>query len=459
MTPRRWRRVPLRRKLTAVYVIVAVVALAGIGGLLFLSFESELNRSIDADLRSRSQALAALVAQQGPDVIHSVTATRLLRPQGAFAQIVDRRTGKVVQTTLSLTALRVLTAAQALRFGTRSTLFTRTEISGVAKRARFSAERLPASVLVVLVGRSLKDREGANESFARALFIGGPLALLLAALAAYGLTAAALRPVERMRRRAATISAGDPHARLPVPEGDDEISRLGETLNDMLGRLDAAFAQQRALTANASHELRTPLAVLTSSLEIALRRDRSADELRAVLHQALTETRHLSALAEDLLLLARLDESGPPSQRETFALDGLVGEVIARLAWSTVPGDRGVTMVPSGLSVHADRLQFERAISNLLDNAITHGRGAVTVGAIRAASRVQIHVTDEGAGVPPEFVQQAFDRFARHPSARSRPGSGLGLSIVAAVAAAHGGTAHVSPRPPSDVWIDVPAGI
>jgi signal transduction histidine kinase len=273
---RRLRHVPVRVRLTLVYALVVSVALAGVAGVLYLRFESELNRTIDADLRSRAQALAALVAQQGAPALAGSTGEQLLRPEEAFAQVVRASSGAIITSTPSVTGLHLLSGTEANTAVHQGLFVTRTKLPGVAKRARFAAEPVPHHPgQVVVVGRSLKDREGANESFARALLIGGPLALLFASLAGYGLATAALRPVELMRQRAATISTIAPGERLPVPEADDELGRLGHTLNDMLGRLEETFAQQRALTANASHELRTPLAVLSSTLEVSLRHARS----------------------------------------------------------------------------------------------------------------------------------------------------------------------------------------
>jgi two-component system, OmpR family, sensor kinase len=139
---------------------------------------------------------------------------------------------------------------------------------------------------VTVVGASLEDRASALRKLGTLLLIGGPAALLLASLAGYGVAAAALRPVESMRRRAAEISAGGRGARLPVPSARDEVTRLGETLNAMLARLEAGFEREQAFVADASHELRTPLAILKTEIELALRRARTVDELEAALRSA-----------------------------------------------------------------------------------------------------------------------------------------------------------------------------
>ena len=162
----------------------------------------------------------------------------------------------------------------------------------------------------------------ALRNLAGTLLIGGPIALLLASLAGYGAAAAALRPVERMRRRAAEIQAAEPGTRLPVGPADDEIGRLGETLNLMLERLEAAFARERTFVADASHELRTPLAILKAELELALREGRSVEELEAALRSAAEETDRLVQLAEDLLVIARVEQGRLPIRADAARREG-----------------------------------------------------------------------------------------------------------------------------------------
>ena len=175
---------------------------------------------------------------------------------------------------------------------------------------------------VIVAGASLEDRQEALDGLVAQLFVVGPLALLLTALGGYLLAGAALRPVEAMRRRAAEIGSDRADRRLPLPPANDEIRRLGETLNDMLGRLEAGLVRERRFVADASHELRTPLALLKTELELASRRPRSREELEAALRSAREEVERLVRLAEDLLVLARADDgrlrfasSGTPPAR------------------------------------------------------------------------------------------------------------------------------------------------
>ena len=310
---------------------------------------------------------------------------------------------------------------------------------------------------VVVVGESLEDRDEAVESLGSLLLIGGPIALLLAALAGYGATAAALRPVERMRARAAAIEATDPGARLPVPPADDEISRLGTTLNAMLDRIEAAFARERTFVADASHELRTPLAILKTELELALGRGRTNEELTDALRSAAEETDRLVALAEDLLVIARSDQGQLPIRRDELSVGELLEGVRERFARRIAEREATVeTAAADGLRLDADPLRLQQALGNLLDNALRHGGTHIELSAESRGDAVRLHVRDDGDGFPDGLA--AFERFTRGDSARGRGGAGLGLAIVAAVARAHGGEAGTTNRPEggADVWIELP---
>jgi len=246
---------------------------------------------------------------------------------------------------------------------------------------------------------------------------------------------------------------------LPVPRARDELSSLALTLNDMLGRLEAAVEHERRFVADASHELRTPLALLRAELELALRRPRSRDELEAALRSAAEETERLTRLAEDLLLIARSDQGPLPLRLEGLEAGAVLEHVRTRFAARAEALGRTLIVEQSdSLLLDGDPIRLEQALGNLIDNALVHGRGAVRMAARSREGEVELHVIDEGSGFPPEFLAHAFDRFSRADGARSSPGTGLGLAIVALIAGAHGGDAHAQNRDAggADVWISVP---
>ena len=174
---------------------------------------------------------------------------------------------------------------------------------------------------------------------------------------------------------------------------------------------------------------------------------------------AAEETERLVRLAEDLLTIARLDRTELPLRRETLDVADVADAVARRFSERAAASGRQITVdVVPGTQVLADRLRLEQALGNLVDNSLTYGVGAVTMRARAVDGALEIHVTDEGEGFPPEFAKRAFERFSRDDEARTEGGSGLGLAIVDAVAAAHGGTVGLrNGEPGADVWLSLPA--
>jgi len=422
--------------------------LLALGALVYLRVEDALRSSVDQALRAQSAESLAR-----PDEGSLLDADA--RESGTVLQVVSAD-GRVVRSDpASLPALLDPEAAAAAR--EHPVLATVSLGGGEHNRWRALAVRDGEQVLVV--ARPLRQTEETLHHLFRGLIVAGPVGLLLATLGGYLIAAAALRPVESMRRRASAISATTTGARLPVPPARDEIHELAVTLNEMLARLEAALEHERRFVADASHELRTPLSLLKAELELALRRPRSAAELRAAVGSAAEETDRLVLLAEDLLLIARADQEQLGLRLEQVDVGELARATAERFAARASSEHRRIEVeVPPGTEVPADRLRLEQALRNLVDNALGHGEGTVTITARTAGEATEVHVLDEGGGFPPDVAGRAFERFSRADDARPRGGSGLGLAIVAAVAEAHGGTAGVTTAGGgADVWISLPA--
>lgn len=452
-------RIPIRLRLTLAFALVMAVVLAATGLFVYVRLASTLDQALNAALLARAGDVAALVRQsdqglsQGGEI-------RLAERGESFAQVIDAH-GRVIDTTPQLGRRPLLTSAQLAQARHETAFFDAHLRAPVDSRSRLLATSLIAQDqrLVVVVGTSLEPRAEALSSLLGQMLIGGPAALLLAALAGYGLAAAALRPVESMRARATSISGSDSGARLPLSPARDEIRRLGETLNAMLERLDSTIRRERRFVTDASHELRTPLALLRTELELALRRTRSVEELEAALRSAAEETDRLSQLAEDLLVLARADDGRLPVRRQPLLVDDVLEGVATRFGERAARGGRAVVAQESGLEVHGDALRLEQALGNLVDNSLRYGAGQVTLSARAAPGFVELHVADEGPGFDPFYLPRAFERFSRADESRARGGAGLGLSIVDVVARAHGGAAHASNGPAggADVWLEIAA--
>jgi two-component system OmpR family sensor kinase len=437
-------RVPIRVRLTLGFAVAMAVVLAGVGLFVYQRVANELLASIDQ----------TLVAQTGEEIhSHHVdadtgggqTLAQLFGPRGEVNYSQPRGMPPLV-------GRQVL--AQA--FGGQN-VWLDTRLPGRPGSWRVLAHPTLSRNGVAVLARSLAPRYESLDHLRHELVLFLPLALLAACLGGYALTARALRPVEILRRRAEAVTPGEP-SRLPVPPAGDEVSRLAVTLNDMLARLHAAFEHERRFVADASHELRTPLALLQTELDLALRRPRSREELEDALRSAAEETQRLSRLADDLLLIARADQGPLPMRREVVAAGDLLADAATRFGQRSGSLGRELRVEPSDLHIDADPLRVGQALVNLVDNALTHGVGTVELAAEERDGFVELHVRDAGGGFPDDFRARAFDRFSRADEARSRGGSGLGLSIVELVARAHGGEVGLRDRPSggADVWLSLP---
>jgi heavy metal sensor kinase len=454
-------RLPIRLRLTLAFSLAMAVVLGATGLFVYSRLENELDRTLDASLRSRADVVSTLV-QQADTGLRDSGRSRLTDPGDSFAQVIDGR-GRILDATPEFGRQPLLGAQTLARARKTSVLIDRSIRTPERESVRLLAVPVLAQGqrLVVVAGASRDSRDQALASLRTQLFVGGPIALLLASLLAYALAAAALRQVESMRRRAGEISIAHPGRRLPVGKASDEVSRLATTLNEMLGRLEAGLARERNFVSDASHELRTPLALLKAELELSLRRKRSPEELEQALRSAAVEADRLAQLAEDLLVLARSEHGKLPVRPGKVKVAELFAKLQQRFSARTEGNDRSlVTAVPDGLELTGDELRLEQALGNLVENALRYGRGDVSLEAQQENGRVELHVVDEGQGFAPDFLPRAFERFSRgDPSRGSGGGSGLGLSIVQVIAAAHGGKAHAQNRAQggADVWLDLPA--
>ncbi len=291
--------------------------------------------------------------------------------------------------------------------------------------------------------------EHAERSVAAAFLVAGALGIAAALLGALLVASRIAAPLRRMARVAARVDGGDLSPRMALRGRPDEVRVLAHSFDQMLDRLQDAFDRQSAFVADASHELRTPLAIVRGQVEVLAMSDHpSADEVRHVEAQVLTEVDRMSRLVDDLILLVQAGEEGflhaaevdlPPFL--SALCDGLRATTDRTLELAAVP--------PVTLRADPDRLA--QALRNLLRNALIHARpqGTVRLAAEVGPERVRLVVDDDGPGIPPQHRARVFDRFARLDAARRRDrgGAGLGLAIVRAIALAHGGSVGVEASP------------
>jgi heavy metal sensor kinase len=444
-------RLPIRTRLTLVFTVAMAVVLAAMGISVYTLVARDLSAALDRELRSRAQDLSALVERDGS---LEQTGSPFIEHGEAFAELLARD-GRVLDATPTIGAFRLLDDAELERAAAGPSFVNRESVPGLDEPARMLAVPVDRGVLVV--GATRENRAETLESLRDAFVIGGTLALLLSALGGYLLAGAALRPIETMRRRAAEISTSSLHERLPVAPTNDEVARLGETLNAMLGRLEDGLERERRFVSDASHELRTPLTMLRTELELALRGARTPGELEQSIRSAAEETNRLSRIADDLLLLARAEQGKLPLRAEPTDLVDVLETVRTRFGARAELEGRPLSVdVDDSPVAQVDRLRLEQALGNLVDNALRHGEGAITITAAADDSTAEMHVLDEGAGFPDGFGDRAFEPFSR--AAPSGDGSGLGLAIVATIVHAHHGQVAAATRPDggADVSITLP---
>ncbi|MGW1052389.1 ATP-binding protein [Streptomyces sp. CG4] len=429
-------RLPVVTRLVLAVAVTMSLVLTGTAWLVYWRVQTALDRQLHDDLaayrHSLDRALRAGTALPPG-------------PSGSLYQILDTH-GRDLASSAAVGHRPLLTPAEvdAAVHGHLVRRDVGSLLPITPDTLRLQAERVRAGgatrVLVAAVRRGHRD-EALRELLAQLALASG-LTLIAASYVGYRTARAALRPVERYRTAAATLADGAQNLRLDVPaDRDDEITRLGHTLNRMLDRLAASAARERRFVADASHELRTPLSLLRAEVDLALHRPRSAGELNQTLRSVDAEVQRLIGLSNALLNLEELG-SADHLTRTPGALADLVGTAVAPHLRRAERAGRDLLTDAADTTVDVDTRWLVPAIGNLVGNALRHGHGTVRVTATVHESRLRLAVTDEGPGFPPEFLPRAFDRFARAEASRTSEGSGLGLAFVQAVATAHGGTAR-----------------
>jgi heavy metal sensor kinase len=305
----------------------------------------------------------------------------------------------------------------------------------------------------IQVAAQMDDFYDALDRFRWMVLLLSPVLVLLASLGGYWLSGKALAPVDQITRAAQTINSSNLANRLDVPRTGDELQRLSETLNNMLGRLESSFNRITQFTADASHELRTPLALMRTTTEVSLRTSQTTADYRTAQQEILAELEKTSSLVEKLMLLARADAGVESLLRVPINISECLGnackdgQVLAELKQLKFDTD----IQAQKLFIEGDSQALHRLFLILIDNAVkyTPPGGSVTVALTQSNGSAVTEIRDSGVGVSAEDQPHIFDRFYRADKARSREvgGVGLGLSIARWVAEAHRGTIEVQSTP------------
>jgi len=471
------KRLSIRARLTLWYTGILAATLILLGSASYGLLMRGLWQDVDATLEGVAKALNQGARGPATDVLPSdleEILRHLFGPNLAdkYYQFLDPR-GHPDTRWPQFRGEPLGVSPEALRNAARGSATFET----VQGRGRYPVRLLTAPVMfsgqvvnVLQVGMSLEGLYMARRQFLWTLATLFPLALVLAATGGWLLARRALRPVDQMTATARRIEAEHLAQRIQGAEADDELGRLARTLNEMLARLEAAFAQVRRFSADASHELKTPLTVLKGEIEVALRSPRGPGEYQRVLGSVLEEVESMARLVDDLLLLSRADAGALRLEAAAVELDRLVedvakeGEILAREQQVRV-----TIQALEPLIVHGDGQRLKQLLRNLVDNGVkyTPPGGHVTLalhtatgfsagagsgpqhGSTAASQHAVITVRDTGIGIPPEALPRIFDRFYRVDPSRSRESrsAGLGLCIAKTIAEAHGGRILVQSTP------------
>jgi heavy metal sensor kinase len=368
-------------------------------------------------------------------------------------------TGTVTQTAAKPLSASVLTdlAARAERSG-GPVWADATDVKGSPRRVyAIPLKVADQSAAALIVSRSVGEQQATLARTVLLMALFSAAVLLVGGLLAYWLAGRVLRPVSEIASLARSLSERDLHRRVDVKVPDDELGELVATFNGMLARLEASFDSLRQFTADASHELRAPLALMLNELEGDLARAGTNAEHRRAIEIQMAEVEHLARLADQLLMLARADAGALHPAPEPVDVADFLHETAARWAGAADQKGRHIDVsAPDSGRVVADPSLLRRVIDNLVDNALRYAPEgtAVLLRAYPANAGWNFEVADRGPGVPAEYRDHLFQRFARPDGARSRDagGAGLGLALSAAIARAHGGHLELADGGPGAVF-------
>jgi signal transduction histidine kinase len=427
-------RASVRLRTTAAAVLVVAMALSAGGFALVALVRESLRDGLEASAEQRAAALAGQIETSG-----------LPRPESGDDEDVDEPNDLVWQVTDA--AGTVVSSSQPLAEALPTKDADEARLAGADHLYVVATDdaRVGDQEYAVAVAVSLEEVDDSTEALVAPLLVGLPLLLLLVGGTTWVVATRALAPVERIRREVEQITGDRLDRRVPVPGSSDEIGRLAQTMNQMLGRLADSHDRQQQFVADASHELRSPISSIRQTAEVARAHPGVLPE-GELAEAVLEESGRMQRLVEQLLLLTRADEGVVARARDDVDLDDLA------LAEARRVGRSGLVVHTSGVGagrVLGDRTSLAQVVRNLVDNAARHAHEAMAVSVRETGDGVELVVEDDGSGIPEQQRQRVFERFVRLDAARARDagGSGLGLAIVREIVTAHGGTVVASSSP------------
>jgi heavy metal sensor kinase len=442
------KNVPIRWRLTAWYALLLAGALSLFGIGFYLVARHEIYDTFNEQLHGQAALEMAAVLVDGSQITIEPNALKSFDDDDQFVRLYGADGEVQVDTSGSIGHAPVQSSIveSALNGATVQTWFD----SGGSKFGVITSPVMNGDevVGVLQTGVSRQDADDLLRILAIALGVAAPLTLLMATGGGYILAGRALEPVATITAIAARISADDLHARLALDLPSDELGRLANTFDAMLGRIDSAFERQRRFTADAAHELRTPLSLLKGQVDLALSRPRTTEEYQEALRAIESDLGRMTGLVATLLSLARTDNGKLPLDFAQVDITSIVRTVLEQ--YQPLATESQVTLVDESKTaiLEADEDLLIQVLVNLLDNALAHtpASGKILVGCDSLQDEVRIWVEDNGIGISAEDQPHVFEPFYRVDSARSRQqgGAGLGLAICKSIADAHHGEISIT---------------
>ena len=447
-------------KLSLVYLVVfaigAGLVLMRVGMNVKELFDDQIDQTVEAEIAG----LAEQYRQGGIRRLVETVERRANQPGSSLYLVTtfagERITGNVAQ----------LPVGVLERLGLIETRYARTDGVVAEHRALARIFLLPGGFRL-LVGRDLEDREALRGMMLRALLTSLGWLVLIGTAGGIFVAMRVLRRVDAMSASAQTIMSGDLTQRLPRTGSGDELDRLATSLNAMLERIGELMKGLQEVSDNIAHDLKTPLTRLRNGVDEALRTAQSPNDYRACLEKVVEESEGLIRVFNALLMIARLESGAAQEAMQDFDVAEVARDV-AEL-YDAVAEEQGVMLtldVDGPLMMRGGRELIGQALANLVDNAIKYGlpsetgaQSVVNLAARRMGDRIELTVADRGPGIAAQDRARVLERFVRLEGSRSRPGSGLGLSLASAVARLHHGALRLDDNEPGlRVTIDLPSG-
>jgi len=449
---------PIKWKLTLWYSLILASILILFSGGVYIYFKNSLQKSIDAKLKSIADVLStAIVETHGASVFSNFE--RYLenvlgkKPKGKFIQIMDSA-GRIGAKMSDIDAETLPTPFSSIERALKGEIVYETIET-------YSRQTIRAIILpivdrekitsIVQVGTSLEDFDETMKRLLIIFLISIPTSIAITTVSGFFLARKALKPVDKIRRAAIKISSSNLDERIDIGEKRDELGRLATTFNEMIDRLRDSFQRINQFSIDVSHELKTPLTILKGETEVTLRKDRDIEDYKRLLKSNLEEIDRMTKIIDDLLLLSKADSKDILIKTEDIALKDLIIDVCMNM--QIFAKNKGVELVLGDIDeviLKGDELKLRRMLCNIIENGIkyTSQGGKVEVYSSTNNGYINIHIKDNGIGIPENDIKFIFDRFYRGDKSRRREsGSGLGLSISKWIAEAHRGTIEVTSAP------------